>query len=117
MKNEPVNGFTHRLMKRHSLSLSLLALPGAVVAPPIAGVDFSSGGSFNPLPDELVAGDGITVGDWIFEGGASIVGDNHVHAGRASAPMGKFHKPLFSPMYFAQPGFPRPFRQGKFPVV
>ena len=73
-------------------------------AAPIAGVDFSSGGSFNPSLDDLVAGDGITVGDWIFEGRARIVSDNNAYAGCASAPVGKFNNPLSPSCISPNPG-------------
>ena len=54
MKNELINRFTHRLMKRYSLSLLLLALPGAVVASPIAGIDFSDEfGGNTAAPEDL----------------------------------------------------------------
>ena len=96
MRNELVNGFTPILMKRRSLSLLLLALPGAVVASPIAGVDFSDefGGNTDATED-LDLGDSITVSPWSFPGatGRIIQGDRNANAGRDSAPVAKFDGP------------------------
>lgn len=71
----------------------LFALAVNAEAAPVAGVDFSSGGSFNSSTDDLVAGDGITVSGWSFAGGGGIVSDSNADAGRASAPVGKFNGP------------------------
>lgn len=96
MKNELMNRFTHRLMKRYSLSLLLLTLPGAVVASPIAGVDFSDEfGGNTDAPEDLNLGDSITVSPWSFPGatGRIVQGDANANAGRDSAPFAKFDGP------------------------
>lgn len=96
MKNELVSRSTLRLMKRRSLSLLLLALPGAVVASPIAGVDFSDEfGGNTDAPEDLDLGDSITVSPWSFPGttGRIIQGDRNANAGRDSAPVAKFDGP------------------------
>jgi hypothetical protein len=87
---------THSLMKKHSLSLLLFALPGVAVADPIAGVDFSDEfGVTTDVPEDLNLNDSITVSPWSFPGatGGVILGDGNADAGRDSSPFAKFNGP------------------------
>jgi len=80
-------------MKKY-FSLSCLLLPGAALAAPLVGVDFSNASNGNDqTPDDLDLGDSITVSAWSFEGTGGITFDGNSNTGRATAPFGKFNGP------------------------
>ena len=78
------------------IPVSLMVLPLSAI--PIAGVDFDDGnGGDDITPDDLELADGITVSDWVFAGGGSILNvDNNANAGRDSAPVRKINGPTNS---------------------
>ncbi len=78
------------------LLLFLSSFFPVLVASPVAGVDFSSGTSFDATPDDLVSGDGITISSWSFVGVGGITGDGNGNSGRASAPVGKLNGPVLT---------------------
>ncbi len=75
--------------------MSVLASTNAAL---IAGVDFSdAGGANDATPDDLNAGDGITVSTWSFPGSTGGVSfDTNANTGRVSAPVGKLNGPVTS---------------------
>ena len=86
------------MTKKFHLLTSLIPLgilASSVSAVPIAGVDFDDGPGVDDItPDDLELTDGVTVSDWIFSGGGSILGvDNNANAARDSAPVRKINGP------------------------